>query len=100
MSDRQDKLKSVFLNALDLPSPDARRAYVLAQCGDDASFAAEVEGLLRDHRELGSFLESPLAGQTLVMEGSSLAELTGATIGPYKLLQQIGEGGMGIVFMA
>ncbi|HKD36896.1 MAG TPA: serine/threonine-protein kinase, partial [Pirellulales bacterium] len=100
MSDRQDKLKSVFLNALELPSPEARRAYVLAQCGDDASLGAEVESLLREHRDLGSFLDSPAVGPTCAVDAAALSELTGTDIGPYKLLQQIGEGGMGIVFMA
>jgi hypothetical protein len=100
MTDDANTAKSIFLNALEIPSGNARQAYVVAQCGGDESLGGEVEALLRQHGELGSFLETPVGGQTLAMGSSSLREGTGTTIGPYKLLQQIGEGGMGIVFMA
>src|SRR5437899_4076736 len=52
------------------------------------------------HAQLGSFLESPAAGEPVTVSLSNSPESPGTVIGPYKLLQQIGEGGMGTVFMA
>ena len=100
MSDHPSTAKSIFLNALEIPSGEARQAYLVAQCGGNESLGGEVESLLRQHGELGSFLESPVTGQTLAMGVSSLSEGAGTVVGPNKLLQRIGEGGMGVVFMA
>jgi serine/threonine protein kinase/tetratricopeptide (TPR) repeat protein len=100
MSHHPNTAKSIFLNALEIPSTEARQAYVVAQCDGNEALGGEVEALLRQHGELGSFLESPVVGQTLAMGSSSLSEGAGTVVGPYKLLQQIGEGGMGVVYMA
>jgi hypothetical protein len=59
-----------------------------------------VEQLVRDHFRAGSFLERSAAGLAATADEPSVSERPGALIGPYKLLQQIGEGGMGVVFMA
>jgi len=61
---------------------------------------ALVEGLLKAHQEAGSFLEKPLFESTSTSDQAANPEQAGTVIGPYKLLQQIGEGGMGTVFMA
>ena len=78
-----------------------RRTWTQA-CGDDAALRAEVEALLRRHDQAGSFLESPgraASGRHHRLSRPSRSA-PGTVIGPYKLLEQIGEGGMGIVFMA
>src|SRR5262245_50805980 len=67
-------------------------------CDGDAERRQRVLSLLREHDQLGSFLESP-AGP-LVATAAEPGERPGAVIGPYKLLEQIGEGGMGLVFVA
>ena len=59
-----------------------------------------VEGLLRVYEDADSFLESPPAPPTVTVESTSLSEGPGTVIGPYKLREQIGEGGMGVVYMA
>ncbi|HEY2883556.1 MAG TPA: protein kinase, partial [Pirellulales bacterium] len=71
-----------------------------AQCAGDQSLRAEVEGLLLHHRQLGDFLASAPADRGPTQDHAPIVERPGAVIGPYKLLEQIGEGGMGVVFMA
>ena len=91
-----ENAKTVFLNALEIASPEARRAYLSDQCGADESLRAEVEALLHHHEQLAPLGESSSVAKTTPPP----TERPGAQIGPYKLLQQIGEGGMGVVYMA
>jgi tetratricopeptide (TPR) repeat protein/serine/threonine protein kinase len=88
----------VFKAALKL-SPDEREAYLEQACGADQALRQEVESLLRAHNEGGSFLEKPACGGATV-DSPPAAECPGSVIGPYKLLEQIGEGGFGAVFLA
>src|SRR5665213_2175943 len=90
-----------------MASADERTAYIAQACGDDHELQARVAKLVEAHFRAGSFLEepapSPGATGSFVSpspERPTLAEGPGTVIGPYKLLQQIGEGGMGAVFMA
>jgi serine/threonine protein kinase/Flp pilus assembly protein TadD len=59
-----------------------------------------VEELINNHFCAGSFLEAPAAGLPVTVDAPTLCEGPGTVIGPYKLLEQIGEGGFGIVYMA
>src|SRR5690349_15079794 len=90
---------SIFLEALQRPAPADRAAYLDGACAGDAELRRSVEMLLKAHAKAGDFLnKTPAdAGPTI---DHSLAERPATVIGPYKLLQQIGEGGMGTVFMA
>src|SRR5262245_11332146 len=87
--------ESSFTEALDKGSPDERVAYLDKVCKDDAALRVRVENLLRSHEQAGSFLRQPPA-----TSNESVPEGPGTRIGPYRLLQQIGEGGMGIDYMA
>ncbi len=100
MSTPSDRAKSIFLNALEVSPAAGRQVYVTAQCGGDEALRREVEDLLGHHAGLGDFLEPgpPPAAAAGVVPGA--AERPGAVIGPYKLLEEIGEGGFGVVFMA
>ncbi len=100
MSHKQtERAKSIFLTAIDDHEPDNWPAYLNEACADDGELRAQVEQLLKAHQELGSFHESanPEPDPTVI---GPLTEGPGTEIGPYKLLQQIGEGGMGVVYMA
>ena len=90
----------LFATALEIDAPDERSAYLDRACGGDDALRARIEALLRAHQQAGSFLRaSPLAG-SLTQEVPKAPEGSGTVIGPYKLLQTIGEGGMGTVSMA
>jgi eukaryotic-like serine/threonine-protein kinase len=91
----------VILNAaLELPAAE-RRAYLDNACKGDVALRRQVETLLRAHEQAADFLEAPIAGLTLNRTSSiTLTEKSGDRIGRYKLLQQIGEGGCGVVYMA
>src|SRR5262245_38495816 len=90
----------LFAAALEIEAPDERAAYLDRACGGDDALRARVEALLRAHAQAGSFLQtSPLAG-AITGEVPKAPEGPGTVIGPYKLLQNIGEGGMGTVSMA
>src|SRR5262245_49729318 len=93
--------KTIFNVARSIDSPDARSAYLRQACGEDVNLIERVDKLLAGYEGNASFLESPaVAFQNLPTIDSAIVEHPGTIIGPYKLLQQIGEGGMGVVFMA
>jgi tetratricopeptide (TPR) repeat protein len=93
--------REIFDAALAIADPVQRTAYLDQACGDDARLREQVEGLLEMQGRLGSFLESPAGGlPDATPADRPLQEGPGTVIGPYKLLQQIGEGGMGVVFLA
>jgi serine/threonine-protein kinase len=95
--------KAVFNVARTIPSLEARAEYLRQACGSDAELIERVQTLLRGYEEQASFLESSPAAidvRRTALFDESIAERAGTVIGPYKLLQQIGEGGMGVVFMA
>jgi WD40 repeat protein/serine/threonine protein kinase len=91
-------VKSVFGKALEIPSMSARAVYLDRVCNGNGSLRAEVDGLLHALDQAGSFLKGPAAA--LTTPGAAPSEGPGTRIGPYKLLQQLGEGGMGVVYMA
>ena len=86
--------REIFLAAIKLP-PEGRDAYLRDACGDDQDLHQRVSALLQAQVEIGSFHEAP----SLTVD-QPITESTGTVIGPYKLIEQIGEGGMGTVFMA
>jgi serine/threonine protein kinase len=108
------RLKEVFLGATQIPDPAQREAWLVQQCGPELDLLAKVRALLKARDNPESFLDllappaaeppeeaSQAAGLVrAVTVDQSAAEGPGTVIGPYKLLQQIGEGGMGVVYMA
>jgi serine/threonine protein kinase/tetratricopeptide (TPR) repeat protein len=110
-------LKAVFNEALDRPAGPERSAFLDEACREDAALRAQVEQLLGDADRVGRFLEAPpgcpdpgksaLNPSQRAEEGpfdqrlaETLAVGPGSRIGPYELIEKIGEGGMGVVYMA
>src|SRR6516162_1976103 len=92
--------RELFIAALEKENSAERDAYLDDACGTDTSLRQRIELLLREEHSLGRFLESSPVGTPPPLHPSGPAEGPGTVIGPYKLLEQISEGGMGLVFMA
>ena len=108
MADIHKNERDLFLDALEIDSHDERSAWLEKQCKNDAALLDRVEKLLRSHEGKDKLLDA--ADRPTFSGLFAFGDKTGSdsdtehelpqTIGPYKLLQQIGEGGMGTVFMA
>src|SRR6185369_6796533 len=96
--------QSVFAEALQCATPEARAAYLNGACGKDTALRRRVEALLRAAESADDFLEAPPTGLSGDADSTSLvselSEKPGDRIGRYKLLEKIGEGGCGVVYMA
>lgn len=93
-------VEAVFFAALEKASPEARDAYLAEACKDDPNLRRCVERLLAAHPKAGRFLDATSPGPLPGPAHPPLTERPGTVIGPYKLLQELGEGGFGVVFMA
>ncbi|MCS7469969.1 serine/threonine protein kinase [Stieleria sp. ICT_E10.1] len=100
MTNLQEHAKSIFDQALEIDSTQDRREYLDGQFGRHPELRNSVEALLKAYHDASSFLESPPVGPPETQDIPEAVELLSKEIGPYKLLQQIGEGGMGTVYMA
>src|SRR5438552_15589083 len=99
MSAQQDRAASIFDAAVELRSPAERAAYLDAACGQDPRLRTEVEELLAHDGAAGSFLNlSAWPNPPAIVEEPAVSERLGTVIGSYKLLEQLGEGGFGVVF--
>ena len=92
-------VESIFSAALEKPNPEERAAYLQEACGTDAELRREVERLLSAEPKVGAFLNFPASALVATVD-ETIIEGPGTVIGPYKLMEQIGEGGMGLVFVA
>ncbi len=94
------KQREIFIEALQKESTQARIAYLNDACGNDSELRQSVEELLTDHQNDDSFfLDIAPPGLSATID-QVRTDCPGLQIGPYKLLEQIGEGGMGTVYVA
>jgi tetratricopeptide (TPR) repeat protein len=108
-SKQDHEREGALLNAALQLTDDERAAFLNHACGENLALRQRLEDLLRAHKEAGTFLGRPVAptsaarstlGIANVAGGSAISEAPGDLIGRYKLLQKIGEGGCGVVYMA
>ena len=99
--ERWKQIERVFDVAVELP-PERRDSYLDEACGGDGELRRQVEMLIRSHEEAESFIEEPaFAGVPGLADSSeALASLIGRRIGSYRLVRELGRGGMGAVYLA
>src|SRR5262245_8098338 len=106
------QIQTILAAAVEIADTAARRAYVEQACAGDAELKRRVDQMVEDYFRAGSFLESPAANLPVGSGGEAsqanagptldqpIVDRPGTVIGAYKLLEQIGEGGFGVVFLA
>src|SRR5262245_29014698 len=99
--------RTIFLEAVENHTPETWRAFLDTACGDDDTLRLEVQRLLYAHSRTGPFTEVPAAAGRIprlpLGPSGTLSDRQippGTTIGRYRLIEQIGEGGMGVVYVA
>ena len=94
--ERWEQVKAVLDGALET-GPAERAAFVAAACSEDPELRAEVESLLAFEEESEAFIEEPLFGR---FSGGPEGLAEGQRVGPYQVVREIGQGGMGEVYLA
>ena len=93
-------LETIFFAALEKGAPAERASYLDNACGADRGLRDQIERMLAAEAKAGSFLEAPAMELDRTIGLPPIAEHPGTIIGRYKLLEEIAEGGMGVVYMA
>jgi eukaryotic-like serine/threonine-protein kinase len=97
--ERWQQIKELFYTALELP-PGEREAFLREACGSDSVLHEELAKLFASHEQANSFIEAPALQPVSEMIADGQASRIGQRIGPYQILQEIGQGGMGAVYLA
>jgi serine/threonine-protein kinase len=100
VSNAVPRIDEIFWEASQLAPGDQRESFLDRACGGDHDLRQRVARLVRVQPKIDAFLERPSAGPAAIEELPDRCERVGTVIGAYKLMEQIGEGGMGLVFVA
>src|SRR5262245_26875646 len=100
MKPEPQRIRELFVAAVGRVNPKHWDGFLEEASAGDKDLAREVRLLLEAHHDAGSFLQDPAQAPTMEFESPRVVEGPGTQIGPYKLMEQIGEGGMGVVYMA
>src|SRR5262249_49240554 len=92
--------EALFLELVEIRSPAEMEARLAAATEGNEPLRLNLERLLKLHGQTGDFLRNSPAAVARTIDMPTVTEAAGTVIGPYKLLEQIGEGGFGVVFMA
>src|SRR4051794_26645686 len=99
MAGDSNKTVAIFIEAIENHRPDEWTRYVDQACQEDPSLRERVWTLLRAHQVKDKWLDK-MAAKRPERDGDGQGHKLGQLIGPYRLLKEIGEGGMGLVFIA
>jgi tetratricopeptide (TPR) repeat protein len=98
-ADNWDRVEALFLRAVDLP-PSEQSLFLDSMCGADAELRAEVESLLESDRKGGQVIAEAVGSEAAALFDAESQPLIGVRLGPYRVIREIGRGGMGAVYLA